>query len=134
MAALSNHVSISITQDSVGLKLAGFGIPMILSYTTSGWGTQRIRFYNSLSEVAADFAVTTSWPSVLEATKRSFGALPTHAALIAGGWEGGSPLHEEEEGRYERLVHGNLDTVHRALRALLPAMVDAKRPASVANR
>lgn len=59
MAALSNHVSITISQDSVGVKLAGFGIPLILSYNASGWGSDMIRFYSSLSEVADDFASTT---------------------------------------------------------------------------
>ena len=59
MAALSNHVSISITQDSVGIKLAGFGIPLILS-ATAAWATDKIRFYGSLDEVADDFATTTS--------------------------------------------------------------------------
>ncbi len=60
MASLSNHVSISITVDSVGLARAGFGIPAMLSYNVSGWGaSERVRFYSSLSEVAGDFPTTT---------------------------------------------------------------------------
>lgn len=59
MAALSNHVSLSITQDSVGVARAGFGVPLIVSYYTSGWGAERVRSYASLAEVATDFAVTT---------------------------------------------------------------------------
>lgn len=59
MAALSNHVSLTISQDSVGVARAGFGVPLLVSYNTSGWGAERVRSYTSLSEVATDFAVST---------------------------------------------------------------------------
>ncbi len=58
MAPLSNHVSLTITQDTLGIARAGFGVPMILSATAAF--AERIRFYSSLAEVAVDFAVTTS--------------------------------------------------------------------------
>jgi hypothetical protein len=58
VASLSNHVSITISQDSVGIARAGFGVPMILS-ATANW-VERIRFYSGLSEVAQDFASTSS--------------------------------------------------------------------------
>ena len=77
--------------------------------------------------VTGDFAEADAWTAALEATKRAFGHAPSHAALIAGGWEGGKPLHEEEDGVYERLVRSNLDTAHRGLRALLGPMVAAKQ-------
>lgn len=66
MAALSNHVSLTITQDSVGVARAGFGVPMLLS-ATAAWSTDLIRFYNSLAEVAEDFPSTTG-PEYLAAT------------------------------------------------------------------
>jgi NAD(P)-dependent dehydrogenase (short-subunit alcohol dehydrogenase family) len=48
------------------------------------------------------------------------------AALIAGGWAGGAPLHESSAEAYEAMIHANLDTVYLALRALLPPMVARK--------
>jgi hypothetical protein len=55
---LSNHVTIAITQDSVGIPRAGFGIPLIASHSAA-W-VERVRTYTDLAGVAADFAVTTS--------------------------------------------------------------------------
>lgn len=59
MADLSNHVSLTISQDSVGVARAGFGVPLFLSYNTSGWGATRVRSYGSLADVVADFPSTT---------------------------------------------------------------------------
>lgn len=56
--ALPDHVTISITADSVGIARAGFGIPLIVSHTAA-WA-ERVRSYTDLAGVAADFAVTTS--------------------------------------------------------------------------
>jgi NAD(P)-dependent dehydrogenase (short-subunit alcohol dehydrogenase family) len=76
---------------------------------------------------ASDFASAGAWSSALDAIKAAFGGLPTQAALIAGTWAGGSPVHaEKDEAAYERLMRTNVDTAYRALRALLPAMVGAK--------
>lgn len=76
---------------------------------------------------AGDFGEAATWDAALDATKRAFGALPTHGALIAGGWDGGTPLHaEKDDATYERMMRSNVDTVYRALRALLPSMVEAK--------
>lgn len=55
---LSNHVTLSITQDTVGISRAGFGIPLVVSHTAD-W-VERIRTYTDLAGVAADFAVATS--------------------------------------------------------------------------
>jgi len=57
MAPLSNHVSLTITQDSVGVRRAGFGKALLLSHNAS-WA-ERVRTYASLLEVAADFPSTT---------------------------------------------------------------------------
>lgn len=57
MAPLSNHVSLTITQDSVGVARAGFGVPLILSASAT-WA-ERTRTYDSIADVAADFASTT---------------------------------------------------------------------------
>jgi hypothetical protein len=54
---LSTHVSITITEDSVGADRPGFGVPLVLSYTPT-W-VERVRSYSSLAEVAVDFPSTT---------------------------------------------------------------------------
>lgn len=77
---------------------------------------------------AGDFAAAETWTAALESTKRAFGAAPQYAALVAGGWDGGGPLHAaKDDGAYERMMKLNVDTVYRALRALLPPMVQAKK-------
>lgn len=55
--SLDNHVSLTITEDSVGIARAGFGVPLIASANASF--PERIRRYSSLLDVADDFAVTT---------------------------------------------------------------------------
>jgi NAD(P)-dependent dehydrogenase (short-subunit alcohol dehydrogenase family) len=75
----------------------------------------------------SDFASADAWASALEATRTALGAAPTRGALIAGGWAGGTPIHEaKDDTSYENMMRTNVDTVYRALRALLPAMVSAK--------
>ena len=65
--------------------------------------------------------------------ERELGAAPAIAALVAGGWRGGKPLHEEEGDEVWRaMMDANLETVHRSLRALLPPMVARKHGSIVA--
>lgn len=63
--SLSNHVTVTISADSVGVSRAGFGTPLLISYS-AGWA-ERVRTYTTLAGVAADFAVTTS-PEYLAAS------------------------------------------------------------------
>src|SRR5438045_3265766 len=50
------------------------------------------------------------------------------AALIAGGWAGGAPLHESKnDDALRAMLDSNVATVHAALRTLLPGMVARKR-------
>src|ERR1700690_62792 len=59
---------------------------------------------------------------------RERGGPPPPAALVAGAWRGGKPLHEEEnDDVWRAMMSANLDTVHRSLRAILPAMVARRR-------
>jgi NAD(P)-dependent dehydrogenase (short-subunit alcohol dehydrogenase family) len=75
-----------------------------------------------------DFGAAGTWTAALETTKRAFGAFPQYAALVAGGWAGGDPIHAaKDDSAYERMMKLNVDTVYRALRALLPSMVEAKQ-------
>lgn len=56
MSTLSEHVTMTITQDSVGIARAGFGVPMILSCNAAF--SERARSYSDLAGVGADFATT----------------------------------------------------------------------------
>ncbi|MBA3841179.1 MAG: DUF3383 family protein [Actinobacteria bacterium] len=56
--ALSDYVTVAITQTSAGPTLPGFGVPLIPSYSAT-W-TERTRTYNNLAGLATDFPVTTS--------------------------------------------------------------------------
>lgn len=74
-----------------------------------------------------DFASAETWTSALAEAQRALGGVPTGAALIAGAWAGGAPLHEaEDDDVYARMMSSNVDTAYRALRALLPGMIAAK--------
>ncbi len=88
--ALSNHVSLTITTDSVGVARAGFGVPLILSHNAA-W-VERIRFYTSVSDVAGDF-VTTS-PEYLAAA--AMFAQSPHPAKIAIGRAANKPTQKYE--------------------------------------
>lgn len=80
---------------------------------------------------AGDFSLATTWESALAAVKSTFGGAPTHGVLVAGGWDGGAPLHEaKDDAVYQKMIALNVDTAYRALRSLLPPMV-AKRHGSI---
>ena len=71
---------------------------------------------------AGDFGTRAAWTATLATLDEP----PTHAALIAGGWAGGNPLHESDDDVYARMMKQNVDTAYFALRSLLPAMVERK--------
>lgn len=64
MAELSNYVSLTITQDSVGVARAGFGVPLMLSAYAAF--PERVREYTDLADVSADGFATTG-PEYLSA-------------------------------------------------------------------
>ncbi len=74
-----------------------------------------------------DFSTPGAWDDALAAISRTFGGLPTHAALAAGTWDGGAPLHAGNDETYRKMMTANTDTVYRAFRQLLPGMVAGKR-------
>ncbi|MGN6103657.1 MAG: DUF3383 family protein [Kofleriaceae bacterium] len=51
--SLDDHVSITITADTLGVPRAGFGVPMILSVNASF--PERLRYYTDIPGVAEDF-------------------------------------------------------------------------------
>ena len=81
--------------------------------------------------VAGDVADDATWREALPRVERELGAAPSFAALIAGGWRGGKPLHESGDDTWRAMMTSNLDTVQRSLVRLLPGMVAAKRGAVV---
>jgi NAD(P)-dependent dehydrogenase (short-subunit alcohol dehydrogenase family) len=73
--------------------------------------------------IAADVGSTDGWSAALAQVEARLGP-PTGAALIAGAWTGGTPLHEEKGDEvYRAMMAANLDTARQSLHALLPGMV-----------
>src|ERR1700722_5739202 len=78
--------------------------------------------------VAGDLALEATWAEAMPRIERELGAAPSLAALVAGTWRGGKPLYlEAGDDVWRTMMQANLETVHRGLRALLPAMVAQKR-------
>jgi NAD(P)-dependent dehydrogenase (short-subunit alcohol dehydrogenase family) len=78
--------------------------------------------------VAGDVTSDATWNDAMPRIERELGAPPSLAALVAGAWRGGAPLHEEKDDAvWTTMMTANLETVHRSLVRLLPAMVRAKR-------
>ncbi|AKT43983.1 SDR family NAD(P)-dependent oxidoreductase [Chondromyces crocatus] len=76
---------------------------------------------------SADVASIDDWTALLRDLTSRLGT-PTGAALVAGGWTGGFPLHEAQgDASYRTLLAQNLDTVRTSLHALLPGMVAERR-------
>lgn len=86
MSSLSEHVSLTITQDSVGIARLGFGTPLILSVNATF--PERIRYYDDIPSVALDGFAATS-PEYLAATAM-FSQSP-HPERIAIGRAVGKP-------------------------------------------
>lgn len=79
MSTLTEHVSMTITQDSVGIARAGFGIPLILS-VNAAWA-ERVRSYTDLAGVGENFATTS--PEYL-AARAMFSQNPHPATIMIG--------------------------------------------------
>jgi NAD(P)-dependent dehydrogenase (short-subunit alcohol dehydrogenase family) len=75
--------------------------------------------------VGADVAQQEAVEAALAKVPGEFGPV-AGATLIAGGWQGGKPLHEEEAATWSAMTRANLETTHASLRALLPGMVARK--------
>lgn len=79
---LTNHVSGTISLDSVGVALDNFHVPILVSYNADAWGAQRKRSYTDLAGVKTDFPSTTG-PEYLFAS-RFFGQTPHGQTLAIG--------------------------------------------------
>jgi len=108
-------------------------------YRVAGVGLRRHeeRLRTLEQELGAAFAgflleddSTAAWGTALGAVESRLGSV-FGAALIAGGWRGGRPFHEErDEDTWRSMLDENLESAQRALRALLPRLV-AQRAGSV---
>jgi len=75
-----------------------------------------------------DIAEEATWRDAMPRVERELGAAPTLAALIAGAWRGGTPVHREtSDDVWRTMMTANVETVYRSLRALLPGMVTQRR-------
>ena len=108
---------------SRSLSKRGWGVALV---SRAAEGEQTRALAAELGRAVAidlDVGDVAAWKDALTRIERDLGA-PAGAALIAGTWQGGTPLHAEEDDRVWRAMMGtNLDTVHASLRALLPGMV-----------
>jgi NAD(P)-dependent dehydrogenase (short-subunit alcohol dehydrogenase family) len=74
--------------------------------------------------IARDLSTDAAWDEVLAGAARAFGAPPGGAVLCAGGYAGGVSVHASaDDAAWRRMMALNADTVHLALRKLLPPMV-----------
>jgi NAD(P)-dependent dehydrogenase (short-subunit alcohol dehydrogenase family) len=77
--------------------------------------------------VTCDITDAGAWSGALAAIEARFKARPSRAALIAGGWAGGAPVHAaKDDAAWRAMLRANADTAYVSLRALLPSMVAAK--------
>jgi len=80
------------------------------------------------SVVAGDITDDRTWGDAMPRIERELGAPPSLAALIAGAYRGGQPLYAEKgDETWTTMMGANVETVHRTLVRLLPAMVARKR-------
>ncbi len=103
-----------------------------LALVDTGRGLERMKELASslggAAIVTGDIATEAAWAEAVARIERELGAPPSQAALIAGGWRGGKPVHEEPDAATLRaMLSGNVETAYQSLRALLPSMVARKR-------
>src|SRR5690349_8590531 len=74
-----------------------------------------------------DATSTDGWRTTLDRVEHDLGPVDG-AALIAGGWRGGAPIHDPASAEHWRaMLDANLETVHAALATLVTAMVTRGR-------
>jgi NAD(P)-dependent dehydrogenase (short-subunit alcohol dehydrogenase family) len=78
--------------------------------------------------VVGDIGKADAWAGVIARIERELGAPPSQAALVAGGYLGGKPLHAQgDSAALAGMLGANVDTVYETLRAILPTMVARKK-------
>ncbi len=112
---------------------------VVRGYSVAGIGLRRHeeRLRTLELELGAAFAgfpleedSSAGWDAALGVVESRLGSV-SGAALVAGGWRGGRPFHEDrDEVTWRSMLDENLESAQRALRALLPRLV-AQRSGSV---
>lgn len=114
------------------LHARGYGLALVDAERSRERLDQLAASLGGACVIAGDISSPALWAEAIPRLERELGGAPDVAALIAGGWRGGKPLHEEQSDEVWRaMIDSNLETVHRSLRALLPPMVARKRGAIV---
>jgi NAD(P)-dependent dehydrogenase (short-subunit alcohol dehydrogenase family) len=114
----------------VARTLSARGLPVVLVDVEAAKARleQLAGTLGKASVVVGDLAESTTWTSALPRIEGELGAPPTLAAFVAGGWRGGKAVYEEtSDDVWRAMMNGNVETVYRGFRALLPAMVARKR-------
>ena len=109
-----------------GYRVAGVGLPRHegrLRALEKDLGSAFAGFPLEEDSIAA-------WDAALGMIESRLGPV-SGAALVAGGWRGGRPFHEDrDEGTWRSMLDENLESAQRALRTLLPRLV-ARRAGTV---
>ena len=106
-----------------GDRVAAIDTPRAASRLES----QRTQLGEAFLGIALDVTSRSEWTEAIARVERELGA-PSGAVLVAGGWQGGTPFHaEQDDAVWRAMITLNLETAERSLRALLPGMVARKR-------
>lgn len=109
-----------------GYRVAGVGLRRhegALAALQQELGTAFAGFAVEMDSVAA-------WDALLDEVESRLGGF-AGAALVAGGWRGGQPFHQDRDGeRWREMLEENLESAHRALLAMVPRLT-ARRAGSV---
>lgn len=134
---MARVIVISGTAGALGTALAGHLVAR--GHRVAGVGLRRHeeRLRTLERDLGAGFAgfaleadSTPAWDATLRLVESRLGTV-SGAALVAGGWRGGRPFHEEpDEETWRSMLDENLESTQRALRALMPRLV-AQRSGSV---
>ncbi len=119
-AALSHHLV------ARGYGVAGVG----LRRHEERLGRLQQEIGTAFTGLALEADSAAGWDALLDAAEARLGPV-SGAALVAGGWRGGRPFHEDRDGAvWREMLDENLESAHRALLALVPRLA-ARRSGSV---
>jgi NAD(P)-dependent dehydrogenase (short-subunit alcohol dehydrogenase family) len=110
------------------LSMRGHAVALVDSDAHAGRLEELGKALGRASWCTGDLAAPGTWGRVMTHVEQELGQPPSLAALVAGAWRGGRPLHEEtSDDTWRTMLGANLETVYRSLRALLPPMVGRGR-------
>lgn len=110
-----------------GDRVAAIGSPRSADHLRA----MQQQFESKCIGIAMDVNSPSDWERALAQIDKEVGA-PWGAALLAGGYKGGSPFHQADEAVWQSMLTVNLETARRSLQALLPGMVQRRAGSIVA--